>query len=110
MDDRQAAMRVIANDPDVRRLSVAPAEQRHVTRLPVARDRLAEVTAQPLPQLVVPRLAAVTSRRVQRLRPARFLHGYDQQPDPVYRPPLSALATLTLVDQCPSLCDPHLRA
>src|SRR5690606_40036992 len=110
MDDGQAAMRVIANDPDVRRLSAAPTDQGHVSRPPVARDRLAEVSAQPRPQLVVPRLAAVTSRRVQRLRPARFLHGYDQQADAVYRPRLAALVAPAHADHLPRLGDHSLRA
>src|SRR5690606_17019581 len=91
MDDGQATMRVIANDPDVRRLPLPPTEQRDVSRLPVAGDGFAEMLSQTLPQLIIPRLAPVTSRHVQRPRPAGSLHRHDHQADAIHRPRLAAL-------------------
>src|SRR5690606_29195827 len=91
VDDRQPAMRVIANDPDMRRLTLAPTEERYVARHPVAGDGFAEMLPQPLPQLIIPRLAPVSARHVQRPRPAGRPHRHDHQPDAIHRPRLAAL-------------------
>src|SRR5690606_7965774 len=109
MDDGQAAMRVIANDADVRRLTLAPAEQRDVARHPVAGDGFAEMLPQPLPQLIIPRLAPVSARHVQRPRPAGSLHRHDYQPDAIHRPRLAALMPPPHADHGPGMRDHTFR-
>src|SRR5690606_34638803 len=90
MDDGQSAMRVIGDDADVRRLTLAPAEQRYVARLPVAGDGFTEMLSQPLPQLIIPRFAPVSARHVQRPRPTGSLHRHDHQPDAIHCPRFAA--------------------
>src|SRR5690606_9914255 len=107
-DQRQPALWMVRNDRHMRRLAFAPADQSDVAWLCFrCGERIAEANAQARPQLIVPRIAAIQSRRVLSLE-SRLARSEHNESETIDRPRLAPAMSPASALQLPSGGDESL--